>query len=124
MRLVDTSAWIEWLVDSRIGKAVEAELPTREAWIVPTIVQLELAKWLLREVGEEKADQVAAFAERCIVIALDARIALAAAEIGSRYKLATADSIIYATAIARGADILTCDAHFEKLAGVRFIAKA
>ena len=124
MRLVDTSAWIEWLVDSRTGKAVEAELPTREAWIVPTIVQLELAKWLLREVGEEKADQVAAFSERCIVIALDTRIALAAAEIGSRHKLATADSIIYATANARGADILTCDAHFEKLAGVRLIAKA
>lgn len=28
------------------------ELPEREEWLVPTIVQLELAKWLTREVGE------------------------------------------------------------------------
>lgn len=27
MRLVDTSAWIEWLIGSRIGAAVEKELP-------------------------------------------------------------------------------------------------
>ena len=64
MRLVDTSAWIEWLIDSRTGKAVEAELPAGENWLVATIVQLELSKWLLREADEEKADQITAFTER------------------------------------------------------------
>ena len=123
MRLVDTSAWIEWLIDSRTGQLIEAELPEREAWLVPTIVQLELSKWLTREVGDEKADQVIAFTERCVVIALDTRLALAAAEITLRYKLATADAIIYATAVAQDADVLTCDAHFEGLPGVHRIAK-
>jgi predicted nucleic acid-binding protein len=121
MRLVDTSAWIEWLIDSDPGKAVEAELPGRNEWIVPTIVQLELAKWLTREVGEDKADQAIAFTESCLVVVLDT--ALSAAEVSGRHKLATADAIIYATAVAHGADILTCDAHFDGLPGVRLIAK-
>ncbi len=43
MRLVDTSAWIEWLIGSPIGMALAAEPPGRAEWLVPTIVQLELA---------------------------------------------------------------------------------
>jgi hypothetical protein len=58
MRLVDTSAWIEWLTASATGKSLEVAMPAWADWLVPTIVQLELAKWLAREVGEDKADQV------------------------------------------------------------------
>lgn len=43
MRLVDTSAWIEWLIGSTIGADVAGELPDPGQWLVPTIVQLELA---------------------------------------------------------------------------------
>lgn len=46
MRLVDTSAWIEWLIDSPTGRAVAPHLPDQAEWLVPTMVQLELAKWL------------------------------------------------------------------------------
>lgn len=87
------------------------------------MVQHELAKWLAREVGEDKADRVIAFTETCIVADLDTAIALSAAEICARYKLATADAIVYATALAHGADLLTCDWHFENLPGVRFVSK-
>lgn len=124
MRLVDTSAWIEWLIDSKAGRAVEAELPSRVEWLVPTIVQLELAKWLMREADQNKADQAIAFSRTCVVVALDTRLALAAAEMSANHKLATADAIIYATALARDADLLTCDAHFDGLPRVRFVAKA
>ncbi len=123
MRLVDTSAWIEWLTASSVGKRVEAALPARENWLVPTIVQLELAKWLVREVGEDKADQVVAFTQVCLVVPLDTKIALAAAEICRKHKLATADAIVYATALEYDADLLTCDAHFGELPGVTFVAK-
>jgi predicted nucleic acid-binding protein len=123
MRLVDTSAWIEWLIDSETGKAVEAALPQPDRWLVPTIVQLELAKWLTREAGEDKADQAIAFTQKCVVAPLDTRLALAAAEVSAREKLATADAIIYATAQAHDADVLTCDAHFEGLPGVSLIVK-
>jgi predicted nucleic acid-binding protein len=56
MRLVDTSAWIEWLTGSAVGRALAAELPV-------------------------------------------------------------------SAALAHGADLLTCDRHFETLPGVRFIPK-
>jgi predicted nucleic acid-binding protein len=123
MRLVDTSAWIEWLIASPAGKSAEVAMPERADWLVPSIVQLELAKWLAREVGEDKADQVAAFTQMCFVVPLDTKIALAAAEICGRHKLATADAIVYATALEYEADLLTCDAHFSALPGVTFISK-
>jgi predicted nucleic acid-binding protein len=124
MLLVDSSAWIEWLIDSPIGRIVAIDLPTRDQWLVPTIVQLELAKWLSREIGEGKADQVIAFTETCVVADLDTPIALSAAGLYSRHKLATADAIVYATALANDALLLTCDTHFERLPGVRFVPKS
>lgn len=124
MRLVDTSAWIEYLTGSALGATLASELPDRAQWLVPTMVQLELTKWLTREVGEDKADRVIAFTETCVVTDLDTATALSAAELCARHKLATADAIVYATALAHGADHLTCDRHFENLSGVRFVAKS
>lgn len=98
-------------------------MPERADWLVPTIVQLELATWLAREVGEDKADEVVAFTQMCFVVPLDTKIALAAAEICGKHKLATADAIVYATALEYEADVLTCDAHFGGLPGVMFIPK-
>ena len=124
MRVVDTSAWIEFLAGSALGVSLATELPDRSQWVVPTMVQLELAKWLTREVGEDKADRVIAFTETCVVADLDTAIALSAAELCARRKLATADAIVYATALAHGAELLTCDRHFETLPNVRFVPKA
>jgi predicted nucleic acid-binding protein len=55
--------------------------------------------------------------------ALDTKIALSAAEICSKRRLATADAIVYATALEYEADLLTCDAHFGGLPAVTFISK-
>lgn len=123
MRLVDTSAFIEWLTGSSTGEAISRHLPQREEWLVPTIVQLELSKWLTREAGEEKADRVTAFTQMCVVADLDTETAISAAEFSRLHKLATADAIVYATARAHAADILTCDSHFEGLDGVTLIRK-
>ena len=123
MVLVDTSAWIEWLLGSPTGDQLAQHLPKQSDWLVPTMVQLELAKWLTREVGEDKADQVIAFTQVCQVVPLDTEIALAAAEACRTHKLATADAIVFATASAKGARLLTCDKHFEGLPGVTLIEK-
>ena len=72
------------------------------------MVQLELAKWLTHELGEDRCDQVLAFSQMCHVVALDTQIALAAAELCARHGLATADAVMYATAFGawgRGADL-------------------
>jgi predicted nucleic acid-binding protein len=125
-RVVDTSAWIEWLVGSAtsaLSKRLAKEIPDKPNCIVPTIVQLELAKWLTREVNEDEADRVIAYTQKCVVMSLDTRLALLAAELHRNHKLATADAIVYATARDRGVPLLTCDAHFEGLPGVILFAK-
>lgn len=121
--VVDTSAWIEWLAGSTTGKALTKRFPEKDRCIVPTIVQLELSKWMVREVGEEQADEVIAYTQKCNVVPLDTTIALMAADLHREHKLATADAIVYATARHEGAELLTCDAHFEGLPGVVVISK-
>ena len=123
MRVVDTSAWIEWLRLSETGRKVEDHLPEQNQWIVPTIVQLELTKWVIRESDEDRANQVIAFTESRIVVPLDTQIALSAAMLTKTYKLSTADAIVYATALEHNADLLTCDAHFAGLLNVTLIPK-
>ena len=123
MRVVDTSVWIEWLIGSPLGRRLAKEMPARSECIGPTLVQLELSKWLLRESGEDRADQVIAYTQKCIVVPLDTPLALLAAELHREHKLATADAIVYATAQARGAELLTCDAHFDTLPAVAYFRK-
>ncbi len=121
--VVDTSAWIEWLIGSVLGKKLGGQFPERAQCIVPTIVQLELSKWLVRELGEDQADQVIAYTQKCIVVPLDTSIALLAADLHREYGLATADAIVYATARRKSAELLTCDAHFKGLSDVALFAK-
>lgn len=123
MQLVDTSVWIEWLVDSPLAAKLVGKFPDRSECIVPTLVQHELAKWLLREKGEDAVDDIIAYTQKCIVTPLDTLTALEAAELCREHKLATADAIIYATALRYNATLLTCDAHFNGLPGVIYMAK-
>ena len=123
LRVVDTSAWIEWLTGSATGQKLGEKFPGKSQCIVPTIVQLELSKWLVREMGAEQADQVIAYTQKCTVVPLDTTIALLAADLHREYGLATADAIVYATAQHQQAGLLTCDVHFEALPDVMFFPK-
>ena len=123
MRLVDSSAWVEWLLDTKLGVRFGAQFPPRDVWLVPTIVQYEVFKWLVREVSEEDARRFLSFTQLCNVVPLDTAIAVRAAELSRKHRLPTADSIIYATAVSADADLLTCDQHFEGLASVVYLPK-
>ncbi len=123
MRVVDSSAWIEWLTDGPLSADLSWKFPNRGDCIVPTIVQLEVSKWLARERSDEAADEMIAYTQKCLVVALDTHIAVYAADLCRQLKLATADAIVYATALKLDADLLTCDAHFDGLPGVTYVAK-
>ena len=86
MRVVDRFAWIERLIASPTGALVAAELPHPAQWLVPTLVQLERATFLTSEVGEDKADQVIAFTETCLIADLDTAIAQSAATLSARHR--------------------------------------
>lgn len=123
LRVVDTSVWIEWLTGGEMAKRVRKEFPEKANCVVPTIVQLELSKWLMRERDEETADTVIAYTQKCVITPMDTAIALLAADLHREHKLATADAIVYATARHQGADLLTCDAHFQSLPDVLYLKK-
>jgi predicted nucleic acid-binding protein len=91
--------------------------------IVPTLVQFELYRWCLREKNEATALDVIGLTETCRVRPLDTRIALSAADLCAQYKLAMADAVVYASALAANAELLTSDAHFTALPGVRYWPK-
>ena len=123
MILVDTSAWIEWLVKSPTGDRVRPLLPDASEWIVPTIVQFELSKGLARIVGDDETERFIAFTNECEIVDLDTAIALAAAEAAAEFSLSTADAVIFATARAEDATLLTCDRDFAELPNVNYIEK-
>ncbi len=124
MAVIDTSAWVEYLLDTPLGRDMTAHFTDRAQCVVPTIVQLELMKWLSREMSEDVAERVIAYTQTCDLVPLDTRIALRAADVCREHKLATADAVIYATALERNVQLVTCDAHFKGLEGVLYHRKA
>ena len=56
MVLVDTCGWIEWLTGGTLSDSYEPYFDHIAAMIVPTSVQYELYKWVVRE-GEEVGAQ-------------------------------------------------------------------
>jgi toxin FitB len=123
MRVVDTSVWIEWIGGSALGQRLALELPGNDEWVVPTIVQYELSRWLAREMSEAAAARAIAFSAELVVAPLTTDIATKAAAYAKVHGLATADAIIFATAKDSHADLLTCDAHFAELPGVTYVKK-
>jgi toxin FitB len=116
---VDSSAWLEYLVDSeRASLFAEPIRRTREL-IVPVLVIYELFKKVLRERGEETALEVYSLLAQGTVVEVDAGLATDAA----RLSLPLAESIIYATARRYRAILWTQDEHFVGLPGVKFFPR-
>jgi toxin FitB len=124
VKLPDTCVWVEVLADTATGRRYVAMFDHPEDLVVPTLVQYELRRWALRELGEDAADRIIAATRNANVVALDEPTALHAASLAQEFKLASADALIYATALRHGATLVTCDKHFEDLPGVDYSAKA
>lgn len=122
-QLLDTCAWIEWLVDGHLADQYASYLAHPENLVVPSLVQYELYKWVCRERDEQTADHVIALTLEGKVVPLDTSLALRAAELSARHGLAMADAIIYATSLENGITLLTCDDHFQGLPGVDYTPK-
>jgi predicted nucleic acid-binding protein len=113
--LVDSSGWIEYLSEGKRADFFAPYLKEEKRILVPTIVLYEVFKKLLRDHSKAVADRFASQAFRCIVASFDESIALAAAGVSLEFKLAMADAIIYTTAQAYQAQIVTGDLHFRGL---------
>jgi predicted nucleic acid-binding protein len=90
--------------------------------LVPAIVLYEVYKKLLSAQGSTAADRFLSAALRARVVPIDERVALLAARISLDRRLAMANAMIYATALAAGAQLITSDAHFQSFSDVTFVA--
>ena len=123
MNVVDSSCWLEYLMDTETGAAVAAVIESPGELIVPTITLYEVYKKLLAEKGEEYALDVVSYMQTGTVIELNAGLSLSAAQISGKHKLPMADSIIYATSLHYSALLSSCDKHFKDIPGVRYFPK-
>ena len=116
--LVDSSGWLEYITGEEKADAFEAILLGSSQVLVPTIVIYEVFKILLLRASKTDADIFISQAVGRTVVDLSDTIALAAASYSIDYKLPMADAIIFATARAHQAELVTSDAHFMGLPGV------
>jgi predicted nucleic acid-binding protein len=119
--LVDSSGWVEYFGESPKAPQFAPFLEDESRLLVPTIVLYEVRKKLLLTAGKMIADRFLSVALRTWVIDLDEHLAIAAAAISIEKKLAMADAIIYATALAQHAELVTSDQAFSGLPGVTLL---
>ena len=119
--LVDSSGWVEFIGDGPLAEKFAPYFEREEHLLVPAIVLYEVYKKLLSAQGSTAADRFLSAALRARVVPVDERLALLAARISLDRRLAMADAMIYATALAAGAHLITSDSHFQGLAEVTVI---
>ena len=117
--IVDSSAWLEYLANTKQAAHFAGALEDTDNLVVPVITIYEVFKKVLKERSEGEAIQVVSLMQAGTVVDLDQSLAMEAA----RYALPLADSIIYATAMDRGATLWTQDDHFRELPHVRYFPK-
>jgi len=120
LNVVDSSAWIEFFVDGPNAGFFAKAIRDTEALLVPSVVILEVYRYVLRQRGRKEALEAAAAMRQGRVIDLDEGLAIEAAELGASLRLPLADSIIYASALANEATLWTQDADFEGLEAVEY----
>lgn len=123
MKVIDSVGWIEYFAAGPLSTEYGEYLRVLDDIITPTIVMYEVYKKILRDVDRRHASIAAAQMMNTQVVPLDSRIACSAAEYSYKYRLPMADAIVYATAQAAGAIVITSDQHFQGLPDVEYIAK-
>ncbi|KAF1070393.1 type II toxin-antitoxin system VapC family toxin [Variovorax sp.] len=118
--VLDSSCWLEVFGATDRAKLYQNAAADPTLLVVPVVTLYEVYKTLRRIRDASIASRAAAYMQQGDVVELDAALCLAAADNG----LPFADSLIYATALARGATLWTQDAHFDGLPGVKYFPKS
>lgn len=123
MNVVDSCGWLEYFADGPNASFFAAPIEKVENLVVPSICILDVFKRVLQQRNENAALDAAAVMRRGLVVDLNSSIAISAAKTSVDLNLPLADSVILATARAHDAVVWTQDADFERISGVKFIAR-
>ncbi len=121
MNLVDSSGWLEYFADGKNAGFFASAIEDTDTLLVSTINIFEVFKKLLREKDESAALHAVAAMRQGSVIPVDESIALEGARLSAERALPMADGLILATARAGKAILLTQDADFAGMEGVKYI---
>ncbi|MEM2911710.1 MAG: type II toxin-antitoxin system VapC family toxin [Candidatus Bathyarchaeia archaeon] len=125
--IIDSYAWIEYFMGTKAGEKAKPIIEGLEEKITPTVCLAEVyAKTTKAESAELAEKQRTFIKEKSALAPLDEKIAVESAKIDGEMKKkikgwGLADSIVYATANAKNAEIVTGDEHFKNLKNVIFI---
>ncbi len=117
---LDSSGWIEIAEGGPNAEAFAEALQPSQSLLSSVISLYEVSKYVTREAGEADAQKLLAFIRNYPVIAVTDDLALHAADLSAAHQLAMADALIYATALAHNATLLTQDIDFKGLPDVRY----
>lgn len=123
MIIVDSSGWIEFFFEKANAYCFAESIEDSGNLLVPVISIYEVFKKILLTTDEARAFQAVVQMKQGRVVELTEEIALKAAVVSIDHNLPLADSIIYATGLIENALILTQDADFESLPGVKYFPK-
>jgi len=121
--LVDSSGWIEFFTGGANAGKYGVYLEQTSQIVTPTMVLYEVYKIVKRERTEEEALLAAAQIQKTRLIPLSESLALAAADVSLEFRLAMADAVVYATARAENAELVTGDKDLRGLPGVTYLPK-
>jgi predicted nucleic acid-binding protein len=125
--VIDSYAWIEYFMGTEAGEKAKPIIESSEEKITPTICLAEVYAKTLKVENEELAEKQRAFIkEKSALAMLDEPIAVESAKVQTKMKKEVdewglADSIVYATALLKKAEVVTGDEHFKKLKNVLLI---
>ena len=120
MKVFDSFAWIEYFKGSQRGSKAKEYIESTIPIYTPSICLTEIKYKYLKEAKDPK-DRIDFILERTLIVDIDHRVAIKAAEIKTQFKLHTVDALVYAAAHAKSAPLVTGDPDFKNLPNVEFL---
>ena len=123
MNVVDSSGWIEYLLDSPRADLFAQAIEQRDKLLVPVIALYEVHKILSRRMPADVVSACLDVMRLGRVLDLTDRRAVAAADVAIKHQLAMADAVMYSLALEHKATFWTLDVDYQGLPGVNYFPK-
>lgn len=124
MNVVDSSGWIEYLLDTPRADLFAEPIEQRAALLVPVIALYEVHKILSRKLPREAVCACLDVMRLGRVLDLTDARAVAAADVAAAHGLAMADAVMYSLAQEFKAAFWTQDVDYQGLQGVHCFPKS
>ena len=117
--LIDSSLWVDYLINGNHRNLIEAE----KRLLLATISIIEIWKKLnkLKISKKEARQKIDYVKEKSILINLDEKIAEKASQLIVEKEVHLADSVVYASALLNNATLTTLDNDFRGLKSVKIL---